>query len=154
MAFYGYLWPCLVVMSPYLLYTCHYVVIWLAFDCQHVVMWPYLLLHSRCTGTQEPRMSSKSELMLWGAETKGSDSFSTVIFNVKKSFGKPGAILLESHYANEFFLKSITLELPNESSHVYFPCYTWICHKRLDYSSRPRILFSNQVSRYMRVLIN
>ncbi|KAI5069566.1 hypothetical protein GOP47_0015867 [Adiantum capillus-veneris] len=97
-------------------------------------------------GTQQPKLSNKCELLLWGAEPNGVDACSTVIFYVESSFGKPGAILLDSHYANEFYLKSITLELPYEAaSPLYFPCYSWICPTRLAHCGQPRILFSNQM---------
>ncbi|MCO5595620.1 hypothetical protein L7F22_049665 [Adiantum nelumboides] len=93
--------------------------------------------------TQKPKVSDESNLRLWGALKKGCDSYNTVTFCVKGDFGRPGAILLESLYANEFFLKSIALEMHDDSL-IYFPCHTWICHSEL-YSYQPRILFTNEV---------
>ncbi|KAI5075385.1 hypothetical protein GOP47_0009461 [Adiantum capillus-veneris] len=92
--------------------------------------------------TQRPKVSDESNLRFWGALTKGCDSYNTVTFYVKGDFGRPGAILLESLYVNEFYLKSITLEMQDDSL-IYFPCHTWICHSEL-YSNQPRVLFTNE----------
>eukprot|EP00250_Pteridium_aquilinum_P006828 c16666_g2_i1 orf=114-2591(-) len=93
--------------------------------------------------TKEPKMSHEINLRLFGAIKKGTDSYNTVEFDFKEDFGEVGAIILDSHYNNEFFLKSVTLEMPDDTE-IYFPCHTWICHSRL-YFDKPRVLFTNQV---------
>lgn len=93
--------------------------------------------------TKEPKMSEEINLRLFGAIKKGTDSYNIVEFDFKEDFGEVGAIILDSHYNNEFYLKSVTLEMPDDTE-IYFPCHTWICHSRL-YFDKPRVLFSNQV---------
>ncbi|MCO5581993.1 hypothetical protein L7F22_035882 [Adiantum nelumboides] len=92
--------------------------------------------------TNEPKMSGPVNLRLFGAIVKGTDSLNSIVFDFKEDFGEVGAIILDSHYNNEFYLKSIIIEMPDDTE-VYFPCYTWICHSRL-YFGKPRILFPNQ----------
>ncbi|KAH7439962.1 hypothetical protein KP509_04G084600 [Ceratopteris richardii] len=92
--------------------------------------------------TKQPKMSEEINLRLFGAVIKGTDSYNSVVFDFKEDFGEVGAIILDSRYENEFFLKSITLEMPDDTE-IYFHCYTWICHSRLSFG-QPRILFSNQ----------
>lgn len=65
----------------------------------------------------------------------------TVSFKVDKHFGTPGAILIENHHPNWFYLKYITLHTP--SSVLYFPCNSWVYNYR-HYDS-PRVFFTNQV---------
>ncbi|KAI5057554.1 hypothetical protein GOP47_0027569 [Adiantum capillus-veneris] len=92
--------------------------------------------------TDTGKVSAVSKLRLWGSKDEGPDSLLTISFKVDEDFGKPAAILLESFYSNEFYIKSITLTL-QDSSTVYFPCHTWINHTRL-YFGKPRVFFSNQ----------
>ncbi|KAH7277877.1 hypothetical protein KP509_38G012900 [Ceratopteris richardii] len=93
--------------------------------------------------TKEPKISPYGYLSFSGGEAKdvGGDSWITVKFpNVPKDFGKPGALLVESHHDNEFFLKAVTLET---AIPIHFACQSWITHCRHN-SNRPRIFFPNQ----------
>lgn len=92
--------------------------------------------------TKTGKVSGVSKLRLWGGKDEGSDSLLSISFKVDEDFGKPAAVLLESFYSNEFYIKSITLALP-DGSNLYFPCYTWITHSKL-YFGKPRIFFTNQ----------
>ncbi|MCO5611429.1 hypothetical protein L7F22_065682 [Adiantum nelumboides] len=92
--------------------------------------------------TNTGKVSAVAKLRLWGSRDEGSDSFLNISFKVAEDFRKPAAILLESFYANEFYVKSITLTL-TDSSEIYFPCHTWINHSKF-YFGKPRVFFSNQ----------
>ncbi|KAG9152209.1 hypothetical protein Leryth_016389 [Lithospermum erythrorhizon] len=65
-----------------------------------------------------------------------------VSFDWDEGFGVPGAIVVENHHGNEFFLKTVILEgVPGHGS-IIFPCDSWVypfeCYKR------QRVFFSNQ----------
>ncbi|KAH7277869.1 hypothetical protein KP509_38G012600 [Ceratopteris richardii] len=95
--------------------------------------------------TKEPKISPYGYLSFSGGEAKdvGDESWITVKFpNVRQDFGTPGALLVESHHDNEFFLKAVTLET---AIPIHFACHSWITHCRHN-SNRPRIFFPNQVS--------
>eukprot|EP00250_Pteridium_aquilinum_P005211 c15342_g1_i1 orf=435-2912(+) len=93
-------------------------------------------------GTEEPKVSAESKLRLWGGKGEDTDSLLTISFKVDKDFGTPAAVLLQSFYTNEFYLKSITLQMPDGTS-LYFPCHTWINNSKLNFD-KPRVFFSNQ----------
>ncbi|MCO5584311.1 hypothetical protein L7F22_038235 [Adiantum nelumboides] len=63
-------------------------------------------------------------------------------FNVAQDFGTPGAVLLDSDVAREFFLESISLQLPGSSEEVLFLAKTWINQSK--WYSGPRIIFANK----------
>ncbi|MCO5611431.1 hypothetical protein L7F22_065684 [Adiantum nelumboides] len=92
--------------------------------------------------TNMGKVSTVSKLRFLGSKNEGPDCLLTISFNVAEDFGKPAAILLESFHANEFYVKSITLTLPDSSS-IYFPCHTWINHSNLNFG-KPRVFFPNQ----------
>ena len=94
--------------------------------------------------TNEEKVSSASTLSLFGGTVDNIDMFLTTSFSVGADFGRPGAILLESYDNNEFYMKSITLEMP-DNTQIYFPCHTWINHLKLN-SGQPRIFFTSHVS--------
>lgn len=93
--------------------------------------------------TEESKLSEEVVLNLGSGVVKDSDSYIQLSFSVNFGFGKPCAILVDSHDSNEFFLKSVTLTLPDNSS-LYFPCHSWINHSKFN-SGRPRYFFSNQL---------
>eukprot|EP00250_Pteridium_aquilinum_P016632 c23207_g1_i1 orf=1-2061(-) len=64
-----------------------------------------------------------------------------VTFKVDKDFGTPGAILVENHHLNWFYLEYIILKTP--SSVHYFPCNSWVYNHR--FYDTPRVFFTNQV---------
>jgi hypothetical protein len=72
-------------------------------------------------------------------------------FKVKKEFGVPGAFIIRNHHRNEFFLKSVTIEVKaaqgdEESDHnstVHFICDSCIYNTKAYKSDR--IFFSNKV---------
>jgi linoleate 9S-lipoxygenase len=72
-------------------------------------------------------------------------------FKVKKEFGVPGAFIIRNHHRDEFFLKSVTIELKaaqgdEESDHnstVHFICDSCIYNTKAYKSDR--IFFSNKV---------
>lgn len=74
----------------------------------------------------------------------------TAVFKVDKNFGMPGAILIENHHPNWFFLRYITLHTP--SSVLYFQCNSWVYNYR-HYDS-PRVFFTNQVLAALFTLID
>lgn len=65
-----------------------------------------------------------------------------VQFCVAQDFGTPGAILVDSEVAREFFLESITLQLPDSDSEIHFPTKSWINQSKL--YPGPRIFFPNK----------
>jgi hypothetical protein len=72
-------------------------------------------------------------------------------FKVKKEFGVPGAFIIRNHHRDEFFLKSVTIEVKaaqgdEESDHnstVHFICDSCIYNTKAYKSDR--IFFSNKV---------
>ena len=91
--------------------------------------------------TNEEKVSSASTLSLFGGTVDNIDMFLTTSFSVGADFGRPGAILLESYDNNEFYMKSITLEMP-DNTQIYFPF-----DKPFElYFCQPRIFFTNDVS--------
>ncbi|KAH7440317.1 hypothetical protein KP509_04G101400 [Ceratopteris richardii] len=67
----------------------------------------------------------------------------TLTFNVDKNFGEPGAILIQNHLQNEFFLQHITLHMPSGSD-LHFQCNSWVYNSN-DYGGVPRVFFSNNL---------
>ena len=96
------------------------------------------------SGTMGAKMSSVSILSMLGGSQDKSDTLLTTCFFVSTDFGRPGVILLDNHDNKEFYLKSITLEMP-DNTQIYFPCHTWINHSKL-YFGQSRIFFTNDVS--------
>lgn len=95
--------------------------------------------------TNKGKLSSETDLKFAGREGTGEekgDTLITVLFSIPKDFGRPGAILIESLHSNEFFLKTIGLDMP-DGSRVHFPCYSWIVESKLNLN-RPRVFFANQ----------
>lgn len=63
-------------------------------------------------------------------------------FSVPQDFGTPGALLLDSEVAREFFLEAITLQLPDSSDEIFFLAKTWINQSKL--YGGPRIIFADK----------
>ncbi|EFJ14272.1 hypothetical protein SELMODRAFT_234610 [Selaginella moellendorffii] len=66
----------------------------------------------------------------------------SVKFTVDPDFGLPGAFSINNGHLNEFFLVSLTVELPGGGKHVEFPCHSWVFNSRA-YKTK-RIFFSNE----------
>lgn len=94
-------------------------------------------IHGLKLGPSFPFLLSKS------AEKVNKDSYLFPIkFSVAQDFGTPGAILVDSDVAREFFLESITLKLPDSSNEILFPTKSWINQSKLYHG--PRIFFANE----------
>lgn len=63
-------------------------------------------------------------------------------FKVVQDFGIPGALTVKNFLQDEFFLKSVTIELPGHSA-VHFPCDSCVYNTN-EYRS-DRVFFSNKV---------
>ena len=109
---------------------------------------PWVMVGS--AGTKDPQKGKEVLLNLGDGTQKGdSDTYISLSIPVDPGFGRPGAISIESCDSNEFFLKSVTLTLPDPAgTTVFFPCHSWINHVKFN-SGRPRLFFSNQVDRSM-----
>ncbi|MCO5606735.1 hypothetical protein L7F22_060925 [Adiantum nelumboides] len=95
------------------------------------------------TGLGKRSVSADLEGWLWKEDSIGADPGETYVvsFKVAKDFGTPGAILVENHHPNWFFLRDITLHTP--SGVLYFCCNSWVYNYR-QYDA-PRVFFTNQV---------
>ena len=97
-------------------------------------------------GTKQGKVSQGESLSFVVAElnSEETDSVTTLKFTVPKDFGRPGAILVENTHKNEFFLKAITIKMPDTTT-IHFPCHSWIVNSTMD-GGKPRVFFGNQVS--------
>lgn len=92
-------------------------------------------------------VSTKVELQNWDAKhnTLAADPGTrySITFNVDKEFGQPGALLVTNHHDHEFYLDSVTLNNPeNSSQHIHFLCNSWIYN--INNYDGPRVFFTNQ----------
>lgn len=92
-------------------------------------------------------VSAKVELQNWDAKhnTIAADPGTrySITFNVDKEFGQPGALLVTNHHDHEFYLDSVTLNDPEDSSqHIHFLCNSWIYN--ISNYDGPRVFFTNQ----------
>jgi len=74
-----------------------------------------------------------------------------------KSMGIPGAFYVKSFMNDEFFLVSVTLEYPSQTSehdvnNIHFDCNSWV-HNHKGYKT-DRIFFANTVSEIMIFVIS
>ncbi|MCO5569668.1 hypothetical protein L7F22_023384 [Adiantum nelumboides] len=102
----------------------------------------YLVSSELDPETKKPKISPEADVSFNNKDSKdvGRDSWIKVLFpKVPKEFGKPGPLLVESYYYNEFFLKTLTLGTTNP---VHFSCNSWItpCNN----SKSRRIFFTNK----------
>ncbi|KAI5077884.1 hypothetical protein GOP47_0008007 [Adiantum capillus-veneris] len=95
------------------------------------------------SATEKSRLSEEVVLSLGSGVYQDPDSIISLSFNVESWFGRPGAIVVTSQDTGEFFLKSVTLTLPDNST-LYFPCHSWINHIKYN-KGRPRYFFSNKL---------
>ena len=97
-------------------------------------------------GTNQGKVSQGESLNFVVAElnSEDTDSVTTLKFTLPTDFGRPGAILVENTHANEFFLKAITIKMPDATT-IHFPCHSWIVNSNMN-GGKPRVFFSNQVS--------
>lgn len=66
----------------------------------------------------------------------------SVHFKLEEDFGTPGAFLMVNHHPSEFFLKSLTLDMPDKTQ-IHFICNSWVFNEKT--YEEPRVFFSNQV---------
>ncbi|KAI5071291.1 hypothetical protein GOP47_0013542 [Adiantum capillus-veneris] len=95
------------------------------------------------TGLGKRSISADLEGWLWKENSIEADKGETYVvsFKVAKDFGTPGAILVENHHPNWFFLKNIMLHTSSEV--LYFSCNSWVYNYR--HYDAPRVFFTNQV---------
>ncbi|EFJ33747.1 lipoxygenase [Selaginella moellendorffii] len=67
----------------------------------------------------------------------------TVKFSVDPDFGLPGAFSITNSHPSEFYLVSLTVEMPGGGKIVEFPCYSWVYNSNL--YKTDRLFFSNQL---------
>ena len=97
-------------------------------------------------GTNQGKVSQGEALKFKAADanSKDIDSVTKLKFKLPNDFGRQGAILVEHKNNNEFFLKAITLEMPDGTT-VHFPCDSWIVDIKMT-GGKPRVFFKNEVS--------
>lgn len=71
-----------------------------------------------------------------------SDRHFEVTFKWNSALGVPGAFLIKNEHPRQFFLKSLTLDIPGQGK-LHFKCNSWITP--YDTSKTERIFFSNKV---------
>eukprot|EP01018_Ginkgo_biloba_P024898 Gb_17673 [translate_table: standard] len=90
------------------------------------------------------KLSEAAFLQHWISTPDGlitGDTAYGVTFNWDSNFGTPGAFIIRNLHHHEFFLKSLTLQLPTEGT-VDFICNSWV-YPAAKYQT-DRIFFSNQ----------
>ncbi|KAJ7565817.1 hypothetical protein O6H91_02G076400 [Diphasiastrum complanatum] len=95
--------------------------------------------------TDTGKVSNKVVLNDWYGsrdEIEQSDIKYKLQFEVDREFGLPGAFLVQNQHHNEFYLKTLILEMPDQSI-IQFPCNSWI-YNMYKYSG-DRVFFSNKV---------
>eukprot|EP00249_Psilotum_nudum_P010909 c22839_g2_i1 orf=70-2889(+) len=91
--------------------------------------------------TQDGRRSEWSSLEKWiltlDPITADKGTRYSVHFTLDEGFGTPGALIMNNNHLSEFFLQSVTLEMPDKSE-IYFACNSWVY-------GGTRIFFANKV---------
>ncbi|CAK9874762.1 unnamed protein product [Sphagnum jensenii] len=100
-------------------------------------------------GTKIGKLGKECEVLNWNLVQDSlisEDVTYPVTLLVPKDFGTPGAFIVRNKHMNEFFLKSLSLTLPDNSSgnktQVFFPCNSWVYNEKKYQCNR--IFFSNQ----------
>jgi hypothetical protein len=100
-------------------------------------------------GTKIGKLGKECEVLNWNLVKDSlisEDVTYPVTLLVPKDFGTPGAFIVRNKHMNEFFLKSLSLTLPDNSSgnktQVFFPCNSWVYNEKKYQCNR--IFFSNQ----------
>ncbi len=100
-------------------------------------------------GTKIGKLGKECEVLNWNLVQDSlisEDVTYPVTLLVPKDFGTPGAFIVRNKHMNEFFLKSLSLTLPDNSSgnktQVFFPCNSWVYNEKKYQGNR--IFFSNQ----------
>lgn len=108
-----------------------------------------LITRASIAVTGRPKQSSAVAIENWTDVDPENHSPSSNVsrFNVdlkvEKDFGTPGALILKNFHRDEFLLKAVSIELPNEST-VHFPCNS--CVYNTDHYAADRVFFSNKVT--------
>ncbi|KAJ7093253.1 hypothetical protein O6H91_Y579900 [Diphasiastrum complanatum] len=92
------------------------------------------------TGKRSQSVSVQNWFLAFDGITVG-DVTSTISFTVDRNFGVPGALIIQNNHLNEFYLKSVSLVLPDQST-INFMCNSWV-YNVSKYKS-DRIFFSNR----------
>lgn len=109
------------------------------------------VFNENVTESNGPKVSNKSSITNWATQEDVGDTILAaedflyrIKFTLPKDFGEPGAFFVRNNHRNEFFLVSLTLELPDKRT-IAFPCNSWI-YSTSNYTN-DRVFFSNKVSR-------
>lgn len=95
--------------------------------------------------TNAPKVSAASNLENWAINKANLDlvadeDYYPVTFSVPKDFGQPGAFIVRNHHPNEFYMKTLRLEAPDQNT-IDFPSYAWV-HNYKHYP-KDRVFFAN-----------
>ena len=74
--------------------------------------------------------------------TAGESAFK-VTFDLEDNIGVPGAFLIRNNHHSEFFLKTLTLDYPDQTR-VHFVCNSWVYPAKR--YQKDRIFFTNKVT--------
>ncbi|EFJ17612.1 lipoxygenase [Selaginella moellendorffii] len=97
-------------------------------------------------GTKKLTLSKRAAAGGWlvsGGLRATEDVELNVKFEIGDDFGVPGAFTIRNKHPNEFYLKSLTLELPQQQV-IEFPCNSWVYN--VSRYPNDRIFFSNHLT--------
>ncbi|KAJ7561183.1 hypothetical protein O6H91_03G017200 [Diphasiastrum complanatum] len=92
------------------------------------------------TGKRSQNVSVQNWFLAFDGITVGDVTY-TISFTVDRNFGVPGAFIIQNNHVNEFYLKFVSLVLPDHST-IKFMCNSWV-YNVSKYKS-DRIFFSNR----------
>ncbi|KAJ7561174.1 hypothetical protein O6H91_03G017100 [Diphasiastrum complanatum] len=92
------------------------------------------------TGKRSQEIAVENWFLAFDGITVGDITYA-ISFTVDKDFGVPGAFIIRNNHVNEFYLKSVSLALPDQST-INFICDSWV-YNVSKYTS-DRIFFSNR----------
>ncbi|KAH9326923.1 hypothetical protein KI387_007101, partial [Taxus chinensis] len=92
------------------------------------------------TGTGKLSQVSYLEWNPWDGPIAG-DKHYKISFKWNTNFGEPGAFLITNKHPREFFLKSLTIDVPGGAK-LGFRCNSWITPEQID--KNDRVFFANK----------
>ncbi|KAH9302672.1 hypothetical protein KI387_014255, partial [Taxus chinensis] len=92
------------------------------------------------TGTVKLSQVSYLEWNPWDGPIAG-DKHYKISFKWNTNFGEPGAFLITNKHPREFFLKSLTIDVPGGAK-LGFRCNSWITPEQID--KNDRVFFANK----------